>query len=175
LAAVRYRATIGAAGGGTPRVVDIEEKAGVLHLLLDGVPHQVDAIPLADDSVSLILDGRSYALEFEPRGGGERTGVLLRGSVFEVELLDERRLRMRAAGGRLSDEGPQVLVAPMPGKIVRVLVRPGDEVREGQGLLVVEAMKMENELRAARAGRVLEVAVVEGAAVEAGARLCVVA
>jgi biotin carboxyl carrier protein len=174
---MRYQATIGAGGGagggaGAPRTVDIEEKEGVLRILLDGVPHQVDAIPLEDDSVSLLLDGRSYSLEFEQRG--ERMGVLVRGSVFEVELLDERRLRMRRAGARLSDTGPQIVVAPMPGKIVRVLVGPGDQVREGQGLLVVEAMKMENELRAARAGRVLEVSVVEGTAVEAGARLCVV-
>jgi biotin carboxyl carrier protein len=171
---MKYQATIGSGGGaGAPRVVEIDERDGVLRISLDGVAHQVDAIPLEDDSVSLLIDGRSYALEFEQRG--ERMGVLVRGSVFEVELLDERRLRMRTAGGRLSDTGPQVVVAPMPGKIVRVLVAPGDEVKEGQGLLVVEAMKMENELRAARAGRVLEVSVVAGTAVEAGARLCVVA
>jgi biotin carboxyl carrier protein len=167
---MRYQATVGA---GAPRVVEIEEKEGVLRIRLDGVAHQVDAIPLHDDSVSLLLDGRSYSLEFEQRG--ERTGVLVRGSVFDVELLDERRLRTRTAGTRLSDTGPQIVVAPMPGKIVRLLVKPGDAVAEGQGLLVVEAMKMENELRAVRAGRVLEVSVVEGTAVEAGARLCVVA
>jgi len=167
---MRYHATIGA---GAPRTVEIEEKEGALRIRLDGEAHEVDAVTLQDDSVSLLLDGRSYTLEFEQRG--ERLGVLLRGSVFEVELLDERRLRMRSASGGLSDTGPQVVVAPMPGKIVRVLVKPGDEVQEGQGLLVVEAMKMENELRAARPGRVLEVSVAEGTAVEAGARLCVVA
>jgi acetyl/propionyl-CoA carboxylase alpha subunit len=155
LAQVRYHATIGAAGGGaSPRRVDIEEKDGGLRILLDGVERQIDAVSLEDGSVSLLLDGRSYALEFEQRG--DRLGVLVRDSVFEVEVLDERHLRMRAAGGR-------------------ILVAPGDHVVEGQGLLVMEAMKMENELRATRAGLIREVDVVEGAAVDAGARLCVVA
>jgi biotin carboxyl carrier protein len=167
---MRYQATI---GKGAPRTIEIDEKEGALRILLDGVAHQVDAVTLQDDSVSLLVDGRSYSLEFEQRG--ERLRVLVRGSVFDVELLDERRLRMRTAAAPLSDSGPQIVVAPMPGKVVRVLVRPGDEVQEGQGLLVVEAMKMENELRAVRPGRVLEVSVVEGTAVEAGARLCVVA
>jgi biotin carboxyl carrier protein len=171
---VRYHATIGAAGGGaSPRRVDIEEKDGGLRILLDGVERQIDAVSLEDGSVSLLLDGRSYALEFEQRG--DRLGVLVRDSVCEVEVLDERHLRMRAAGGRILDAGPQEVVAPMPGKIVRVLVAPGDHVVEGQGLLVMEAMKMENELRATRAGLIREVDVVEGAAVDAGARLCVVA
>ena len=100
--------------------------------------------------------------------------MLLRHSVFQVEVLDERRSRMRSVAGRLTTTGPQIVVAPMPGKVVRILVKAGDEVKEGQGLLVVEAMKMENELKAAKAGRVKQVAVLEGVAVEGGAVLCVV-
>ena len=71
---------------------------------------------------------------------------------------------MPAAGA----EGLQTVVAPMPGKIVRVLIAPGDAVETGQGLIVVEAMKMQNEIKATRAGRVLSVAVKEGATVSAG-------
>jgi biotin carboxyl carrier protein len=76
----------------------------------------------------------------------------------------------RAEGGS-SGAGPQQVSAPMPGKVVRILVAPGDRVEPRQGLVVIEAMKMENELRAARGGRVTTVRVVQGQSVEAGALL----
>jgi biotin carboxyl carrier protein len=101
--------------------------------------------------------------------------VLVDGQVHALELLDERKLRMRRAGGKFSLEGPQRIDAPMPGKIVRVLVKQGEAVAEGQGLVVVEAMKMENELKSPKAGTVAELHAVEGAAVESGAKLLVVA
>jgi len=82
--------------------------------------------------------------------------------------------RSRHGASGASTEGPQRLVAPMPGKVVRVLVKPGDQVVARQGLVVVEAMKMENELRAGRSGVVREVLVLEGASVEAGAPLVVI-
>ena len=82
--------------------------------------------------------------------------------------------RQKREGGSAPDTGPQRIVSPMPGKVVRVLVKAGDEVKARQGLVVVEAMKMENELRAARNGRVREVAVTEGQSVDAGAVLMVV-
>ena len=80
----------------------------------------------------------------------------------------------RRIGAGADGAGPQRIVAPMPGKVVRVLVKPGDAVEARQGLVVVEAMKMENELRAARAGTVAAVSVVEGQSVDAGAVLAVV-
>ena len=84
--------------------------------------------------------------------------------------------RWSAKGGTLSvgAAGPQRVIAPMPGKIVRVLVKAGDEVKARQGLVVVEAMKMENELRATRDGRVKDVHVAEGALVESGRLLLVI-
>ncbi len=90
------------------------------------------------------------------------------------------QLRLGGAGRRGRDAGgpagagPQKVTAPMPGKVVRVLVKPGDEVNAKQGLVVVEAMKMENELKAARAGRVRDVLVTEGRLVDAGAVLVIV-
>jgi biotin carboxyl carrier protein len=81
---------------------------------------------------------------------------------------------LRRAVGKFTAEGPQRVDAPMPGKVVRVLVKQGDEVAEGQGLVVVEAMKMENELKSPKAGKVVELHAVEGAAVESGAKLVVV-
>ena len=96
----------------------------------------------------------------------------LRGGAVDV-VLQEARGDVRAAARRAS--GPFRLVSPMPGRVVRVLAAAGADVAAGQGLVVVEAMKMENELRAPRAGRVAEVAVREGQAVDAGALLAVIA
>jgi pyruvate carboxylase subunit B len=91
---------------------------------------------------------------------------------FQVEALDERRRTIRdMAGAAAAASGPAPLVAPMPGLIVRINVQPGDAVQPGQPLVVMEAMKMENELRAAAAGTVKAIAVKPGAAVEKGAVL----
>ena len=172
----RYFAKLQPARAGAPegetREITVREEGGRLLITLDGHSHEVDALRLDGPSLGLLLDGRSFAADFEERG--DQVKVLLEGSVFPVEILDERRLRMRAASGKLRGDGPQQIVAPMPGKVVRILVKVGDEVKEGQGLVVVEAMKMENELKALRAGKVKELFVVEGVAVEGGARLCLV-
>ena len=94
------------------------------------------------------------------------------GYTYDVEALDERTRTIRDLTAEAAGPtGPRPLVAPMPGLIVRVLVGPGDTVQEGQGLVVMEAMKMENELRSSGAGRVTRVAVTPGAAVEKGAIL----
>jgi len=97
--------------------------------------------------------------------------VLLAGEPVAVALAEASR---GASGPARRPPGPARLTSPMPGRVVRVLAAAGADVRVGQGLVVVEAMKMENELRAPRAGRVLEVAVREGQTVEAGALLAVV-
>lgn len=134
---------------------------------------EVDAVHLAGHSVSLLAGGRSARCDVDPAKDGA-LAVLVNDTVHHLEILDERRLRMRRAGGKFSLEGPQRIDAPMPGKIVRVLVKVGDKVEEGQGLVVVEAMKMENELKSPKAGMVAELYAQEGAAVESGAKLVVV-
>ncbi|MBM3772217.1 MAG: acetyl-CoA carboxylase biotin carboxyl carrier protein subunit [Acidimicrobiia bacterium] len=91
-----------------------------------------------------------------------------------VEVNPKTRVR-QGRGGEGSHSGPQRLTAPMPGKVVRVLVNPGDTVVARQPVVVIEAMKMENELRAQRDGRVIEVAVRDGQSVEASALLAVIA
>jgi pyruvate carboxylase subunit B len=102
---------------------------------------------------------------------GEYT-VRLNGYRYAVDALDERaRTIRRLSAASATAAGPARLVAPMPGLIVRVNVRRGDEVRAGQGLVVMEAMKMENELRAPADGRVKDVRVAPGTAVEKGAVL----
>ena len=96
----------------------------------------------------------------------------LDGYRFEVEALDERTRTIRdLAGTKAGPSGPAPLIAPMPGLVVRVNVQAGDQVQAGQGLVVMEAMKMENELRAQAAGRVRAVLAMPGTAVEKGTLL----
>ncbi len=118
---------------------------------------------------SVLMDGRSYEARVEQRP--DRLAVVIDGVRFEIGVQDPRRWS-RKADGR-SGEGPERVISPMPGKVVRVLVAAGDQVRAGQGLVVVEAMKMQNELKAPRDGRVAAVPAREAAAVTAGEVLAI--
>jgi len=113
---------------------------------------------------SVLLDGRSYDARVERTSG--HLIVSVQGHRFEIEVRDPRRWSPNAASRRGGDI--ETVRAPMPGKVVRVLVAPGDTVEAGQGVMVVEAMKMQNEMKASRSGRVLAVAAKEGATVTAG-------
>jgi biotin carboxyl carrier protein len=137
-----------------------------------GVRHELESLVLPHGAVSLLIDSESYAVEFEE--AGDEVRVLVKGQVTRVDVADERKLRLRAATAGFTVEGKQTVSAPMPGKVVKVFVKVGDEVTEGQGVVVVEAMKMENELKAPKAGKVIEVAAKEGTAVENGAKLVVI-
>jgi biotin carboxyl carrier protein len=114
---------------------------------------------------SVLLDGRSYDARVEERPGGGLL-VVIDGYRFEIEVQDPRQWTRKSAGR--GDAGVQRIIAPMPGKVVRVLISQGDAVEPGQGLVVVEAMKMQNELKASRAGKVIAVPAKEGATVAAG-------
>ncbi len=168
---MRYYATL--KGQKEPVTVDIEPAAeGRLVLTLNGARREVDALTLEHGAVSMIVDGESWSLEFD--GTEDEVLVLVKGQAVRFDVADERRRRLRAVTAGFSTEGRQVVVAPMPGKIVKVLVNVGDEVKEGQGLVVVEAMKMENELKSPKAGKVVELLAKEGSAVETNTKLVVV-
>jgi biotin carboxyl carrier protein len=137
-----------------------------------GIRSELESLVLPNGAVSLLLDHTSYSIEFDEKK--DEVGVLLRGQFTRFDVADERKLRLRAAAAGFAVEGRQTVTAPMPGKIVKLLVKVGDQVTEGQGLVVVEAMKMENELKSPKAGKVTEVTVIEGATVENGASLMVV-
>ena len=158
---------------GEDKVVDIVKREGGYRVTIDGRVLDIDAVSLKSGGLSLLAGTRSARCDIQPGKDG-KVSVLIGETVHELELLDERRMRMRKASGKFSLEGPQRIDAPMPGKVVRVLVKAGDEVTEGQGLIVVEAMKMENELKSPKAGKVTELLAVEGAAVESGAKLAVI-
>jgi biotin carboxyl carrier protein len=133
---------------------------------LDGRAIEVDVRDAGPYTMSVIADGRAQEVAIERREGGYR--VVLRGQVLDVALAEGAQ---GGAAPRRTAGGPSRVQAPMPGKLVRVLVSAGQDVGAGQGLVVMEAMKMENEIRAPRAGRVKEAPVREGQAVETGALL----
>ncbi len=160
-------------GGRREERIEVRQTApGLFEVRLRGRVHVVDAFKHDYGTLSLIVDTASYTAMLDERDSHVR--VRVRDSVYPVEILDEKKLRMRRAAGRFTVEGRQTLTAPMPGRIAKVRVKVGDAVREGQALLAVEAMKMENELRSPKDGTVVEVLVTEGQAVEGNAKLCVV-
>jgi biotin carboxyl carrier protein len=162
---MRFDAT---AEGRTMRV-EVQGRDGRYSVLIDGTPLEVDVAGTGPHFASLLIGGQSHEVGIEKRPGGY--AVSFPGDTVAVDLVDAAR---GAAGPAKAAHGPVRLAAPMPGRVVRVLVEEGGSVEAGQGLVVVEAMKMENELRAPRAGRVHQVAVREGQAVETGALLVVV-
>jgi biotin carboxyl carrier protein len=169
--AKRYFTTVHGRKDAVP--VDLEELSpGHYAVTVDGKRHEVDALGLDHGAVSMLIDAESYSVEFEEVA--DEVAVLVKNQVTRVDVADERKLRLRAATAGFSVEGKQAVNAPMPGKIVKVLVKVGDEVTEGQGLVVVEAMKMENELKSPKAGRVAELFAKEGQTVENNSKLVVI-
>ncbi|ABF39159.1 biotin carboxyl carrier protein [Candidatus Koribacter versatilis Ellin345] len=140
---------------------------------IDGQPFDVDAVPTARDILSIIEgEGKAYEVKRERALNGE-LHMLVGSSRYSCEINDPRSLRTRRAAAG-STEGPQKIVAPMPGKVVRILVPQGGEVEVGKGVVVVEAMKMQNELKSPKSGKVQKVLVSEGATVNAGDTLAVI-
>ena len=163
--------------GGRVRRVRVERQDGHYQVAVDDRIFLVDLRAVNRETLSLLVqdgDGsvRSVDASVQPRSGSSTLDVSVSGQTLPATLLT--RFGARAAEGGAPGSGPQQVLAPMPGKVVRVLVAPGDAVEPRQGLVVIEAMKMENELRAARAGRVKTVRAAEGQSVEAGALLVIV-
>lgn len=162
------------------RTVEIQRHRQGYEVLVDGRRHLVDAAHIGRTAWSLLVRdaegsaSRSIEAAVLRRTASSGFDVHIDGFHIPVQLRGGlgRRTRDVGTGGRGS--GPQRVVAPMPGKVLRVLVEPGDAVKARQGLVVVEAMKMENELRATREGQVREVLVSEGQSVEAGTALVVI-
>ena len=171
------------------RTVSVVRKGAVLHVELDGRAHVVDARRIDDAVLSLLVQkpgegtpAHSVDAAFAVQAPAQRTpgesggdfDVHLAGRTVTVQVRQAGSFGRQKKGTAATGAGPQRVTAPMPGKIVRVLVKAGDQVAAKQGLVVIEAMKMENELRAARDGRVRDVSVSEGQSVDAGAVLLVV-
>ena len=150
--------------------LDLTQAEGRWSARLDGRDVEVDAILARPDVLSLRIGNKAYEVKCERVGGDVHIWV---GSQrFATEVRDPRSLRSRTRA--VDDHGPRKLTAPMPGKVVRILLSQGAEVEAGTGVLVVEAMKMQNEVKAPKKGTVQKILVSEGAAVNAGDVLAIV-
>jgi len=138
---------------------------------LDGREIQVDAVLARPNVLSVLIEGKAYEIK------RERTATDLHlwvgGVRYAAELHDPRSLRSRK-GGTGNDTGPRKLIAPMPGKVIRILLQEKAGVEPGQGILVMEAMKMQNEIKSPRKGTIQKILATEGANLNAGDVLAIV-
>jgi pyruvate carboxylase subunit B len=165
---VKYVATL----GGEPTVVEVAGRDGSYRVTLGGEVCEVDARVTGPGTRSLLVGGASYVVRVTERDGV--CVVDVDGETYEIAVEEQTRWTIRTHGGTDAGAHGQTLTAPLPGRITHVAVRPGDPVRAGDTLVVIEAMKMENEFKASAAGTVAEVRVHPGQAVNPGDVLVVV-
>jgi len=137
---------------------------------MDGREIVVDAVQTGADTLSIVIDGKSFEIRREKKG--EIQQLVVRGKQYDVTLQDARSLKSRKRTGS-ADAGPLRLTASMPGKVVRVLAKEGDVLNAGMGIVVVEAMKMQNEFRSPKEGTLKKMLAREGMNVNAGDVLAV--
>lgn len=150
--------------------LDLNQVEGRWSCQLDGRPIEVDAVLARPNVLSLRIGNKAYEVKCERVASDIHIWVGSRR--FAPEVRDPRSLRSRSHS--VDDHGPRKLTAPMPGKVVRILLAQGSEVEAGAGVLVVEAMKMQNEVKSPKKGTIQKIVVSEGAAVNAGDVLAIV-
>ena len=159
---VKYVATV----ANQARLVDVTGSDGRYRVTVGDDVWDVDARLTAQGIYSLLVDGVSYVADVVDRDGA--CVVEVGGEWYEIIVEEQTRHIIRTRGGVIGGGGSRTLTAPLPGKITHVAVRPGDRVQAGDTLVVIEAMKMENEFKAAAAGTIVEVRVAPGQAVTPG-------
>lgn len=149
----------------------LERTAGGWEGLLDGREITVEALLIGRDVLSLRMGGRVYEVKRETNAAG--THLWVGHTAYAVEWRDPRSLRGRKRSAA-DDESPRKVIAPMPGKVIRILLQEKAQVELGQGILVMEAMKMQNEIKSPRKGTIQKILVAEGGNVNAGDVLAIV-
>jgi biotin carboxyl carrier protein len=157
--------------GEKPYRLELEKHGAAWKCRLDGQTVDIDAVIPRCDVLSLLIDGWSYEIKREQTTTDLHMWV--GSSRFAVEVRDPRSLRSRQKEAG-DDKGPRKVVAPMPGRIVRLLVEENSEVEAGQGIVVVEAMKMQNEIKSPKKGVVRKLSAIPGTAVNPGDVLAIV-
>ncbi|HTW23194.1 MAG TPA: biotin/lipoyl-containing protein [Candidatus Baltobacteraceae bacterium] len=161
--------------GGKAHTVEIRSQAahtnGRVAWVVNGRAIDADAVEVSPGIYSILIGGNSFEARVERDPGGLR--ITIAGREYQARIRDPRVWR-RNRGSAAEAEGQQSVVAPMPGKVIRVLVKAGDEVEAGKGVCVVEAMKMQNEVRSPKSGKVERLLVSEGQTVGAGEVLAIV-
>src|ERR1700733_3461885 len=150
--------------------LDLNRADGRWSCRLDGREFEIAAILTRPDVLSLRIGDRAYEVKSERVSNDLH--LWIGSTCFAVEVRDPRSLRGRTRAG--DDHGPRKIAAPMTGKVVRLLVSPGEEVAGGAGVAVVEAMKMQNEIKSPKKGTIQKILVSKGAAVNAGDVLAIV-
>lgn len=163
---MKFEVKLTSKSGEKTHLVELTREGDRWNVALDGQPAHADAVEIAPSIFSILLNGQSYEIRIARAPDGKldlQCGL----SELTAEVADPRAWRGRRLG-HVEAEGRQQITAPMAGKVVRVLVNTGDQVESGQGLLVVEAMKMQNEIRSPKSGVVERLLVKEGQPVNAG-------
>jgi len=155
---MRFSASI----SGKQHQLEIIRRGRGFECRIDGKPVAIDVTRISSDLLSILYEGKSYEVR-----RSVKDAVIIGDHSYRVLLTDSRSWRSRHQDGG-GGAGPQKLTASMPGKVVRVLANVGASVQAGQGVLVIEAMKMQNEIRAPREGTIASIQVREGQAVNAG-------
>jgi biotin carboxyl carrier protein len=166
---MKFEVNLGSPTGTTTHTVDLERTGDQWRIVLNGKLVDADVSEIAPNTLSILLRGESHEIRVaRPSHGalGIQTGL----REFSAEVTDQRSWRGRRSA-HVEVEGRQQITAPMAGKVVRLLVMAGEKVEIGQGLLVVEAMKMQNEIRSTKSGAVERLFAEEGQAVNAGETL----
>jgi biotin carboxyl carrier protein len=163
---MKFEIQLTGAGGKRKHVVELERKGELCSVSLDGQSVDTDAMQIAPNVISVMLGGQSFEIHVSRSTDGALK-LQCGPHEFSADIIDSRAWRGRKHGA-VEVEGRQEILAPMPGKVVRVLATVGDIVEAGQGLLVVEAMKMQNEIRSPKSGKVERLLVKEGQNVNAG-------
>ena len=156
---------------GKTRTVELTRIGERTQCILDGRPVEADVVEVSPAVYSILIDGQSFEARVESAAAGLR--VIVGGHEYAAAIRDPRQWR-RHRGAAVEAEGRQQAIAPMPGKVVRVLVKAGDAVEAGQGLVVIEAMKMQNEVRSPKRGTIERLLVSEGQTINAGEVLAIV-
>jgi biotin carboxyl carrier protein len=138
-------------------------------VIVDGNAHEVDARHCSPDLLSVLVDNVSHDISFS--FDENNVHLNFRNRHFNIEVLDERRMRMRGVRSDLDLSGPEIIKTSMPGKVVKILVEAGQEVEPGTGVIIVEAMKMENEIRCRNGGVIKNIQVEAGQTIEADVTL----
>ncbi len=163
---MKFEVQLEGAHGAATRTVELERHGSTYRIRVNGKILDADAIQVGSNTISILLDSQSFEIHIAPGPLG-KLKLQAGPHEFTAEVQDPRAWRGRKHGA-VEAEGRQPILAPMPGKVIRILVTPGEEVQAGTGLLVIEAMKMQNEIRSPKSGKVERLLAKEGQNVSAG-------
>jgi len=154
--------------------IDITEVRGecFFTLTIGEKKYNIDVVHSQHSLYSMLLDGKSYEIDLDAKDG--ICNILVNGEHYSVNIINEKKKSLWKKSREIEAEGKQSIITEMPGKVVKIFVEVGQQVKRGHGVIVVEAMKMENELKSPKDGKVIEITVREGETVEGGTTLVVI-